>query len=118
MNNSKFFGFNFKIITFVLLILIIICNNSIHGQIHRATNQGNYHIKYDNNFTLQYYLNKLIIYSDDLQNDYQVNSNLWQKNVLIVWAASIIGTFFVSICGVLPVVILPALADGDQKLGN
>jgi hypothetical protein len=116
MTNSKLSECVSKIAIFILM-LVNLCNFST-AQIHRATNQGNYHIKYDNNFTLQYYLNKLIVYSDDLQNEYEINGNLWQKDVLIVWASSIIGTFFVSICGVLPVVILPKLADDDQKLCN
>jgi hypothetical protein len=114
MTNSKLSESNLKIATFVF----ILCNFSINGQIHRATNQGNYHIKYDNNFTLQHYLNRLILYSGSLHNEYEMSSNLWEKDVLIVWAASIIGTFFVSICGVLPVIILPRLADGDKNICN
>jgi hypothetical protein len=83
----------------------------IHSQIHRASNLNSYQIKYDSNFTVQYYLKKLASLNTD---------TLAQKtpDALFVWVSTVIGTFFVGICGILPVMLIPELVNDHQKLVN
>ncbi|CAF0722386.1 unnamed protein product [Brachionus calyciflorus] len=91
-----------------------------NAQIHRATNTHNYQIKYNSNFTLQYYLKRLNSF-ETLDNCFYPAyltdiANFLNNEKLIIWVTSVIGTFFVGICGILPVIILPNLADDHQKL--
>lgn len=118
----------------ITLILVIYYINTTNCQIHRATNQLNYQIKYDSNFTLQYLFKKLE-YANNLNQDaignqlinttYNYFCNLFSMKArdvafiiqnLNVWITSVIGTFFLGICGVVPVIILPHLADDHAKL--
>ncbi|RNA18805.1 zinc transporter ZIP13 isoform X2 [Brachionus plicatilis] len=85
------------------------------AQIHRATSPYNYQIRYNSNFTFQYFLKKIGAYENKEYSDNQPIFNFYSKQ-LIVWVTSIIGTFFVGICGILPVVVLPSMADDHQKL--
>lgn len=103
-----------RILVFICLSVIFWLSNA---QIHRATNQLSYQIRYNANFTLQHYLKKLNTLDctrTNFLNDYFSFTN---NETLLVWITSIIGTFFVGICGILPVIILPHLADDHQKLG-
>lgn len=107
---------------FFLVFGIWIIGQPTLGQIHRATNQNNYLIKYNSNFTLQYYLKRLNEqYSTEKLKfslfDLKLFENFKQyEQKITVFLTSVIGTFFVGICGIVPVVILPQLAEDHNKL--
>lgn len=93
----------------ILIYLLIFCAVS-QAQIHRATSPTSYQIRYNSNFSFQYFLKKI----DHRFSNYPENV---LNQELIIWITSVIGTFFVGICGVLPVLMLPNLADNHHKLG-
>lgn len=87
------------------------------SQIHRATNSYNYQIRYNSNFTYNYLLKKISNYEFIENSDSPIICAFYNKE-LIVWLTSVIGTFFIGICGILPVVLLPSMADDHQKLSK
>ena len=98
----------------IAAILILIA--PIDAQIHRASNKQDYQIKYESNFTANYLLKKF----NFADNANQTNGSRFlgiKEEKLLVWASTVLGTFFVGICGIVPVIILPQLADDHTKLG-
>ena len=84
---------------FLISIILVTCTNC---QIHRAVNQNVYHLKYEVE-------QKQTNYStDDKPVEYQ--------SKFTVWFSSILGALLVGLSGVLPLAILPRLADQHDKL--
>ncbi len=121
---SYFVSFLKKFQSVVLFIFVVSISNA---QIHRASNHNNYRIKYDSNFTLQYFLKKINYKAEiSLQNENSTKSFFYLSFLdsfdfdtdicMFVWLTSIIGTFIVGICGVLPVFLLPQLVHDHHKL--
>lgn len=90
------------------------------AQIHRAASKQDYQIKYDSNYTAHYLLKQLNLESNNsrLETAQTILTRLFgfKEEKLLVWASTVIGTFFVGICGIVPVLILPQLADDHNKL--
>lgn len=99
----------------ISIFILIFCIIS-QAQIHRATSPNNYQIRYNSNLTFQNFLRK-IDYGFAENSNYPENFSFMNKEI-IVWFTSVIGTFFVGICGVLPVLILPNLTDNHHKLSK
>lgn len=99
----------------LILLVYFLSSNIVNSQIHRAINPNNYHIKYDLDFSLKNFFN----INDNNSSKTDSEDNLPEKNhhhSVSVWFSSAIATFFVGMCGVVPVVILPQLADDHHKL--
>jgi hypothetical protein len=123
--------FNSKFQQLILFVFFISISNA---QIHRASSQNNYQVKYDSNFTLQYFLKKINHAAAAVDAESTLQRNESNSRVLsflslfdnlyynmddtgrFVWATSIIGTFLVGVCGVLPVFLLPQLVHDHHKL--
>lgn len=93
---------------FLISIILVTCTNC---QIHRAVNQNVYHLKYD------------VKVEHVKQTNYStvINTPCCDKPVeyqskLTVWFSSILGALLVGLSGVLPLAILPRLADQHDKL--
>lgn len=106
-----------------LLLFLFQVNN---GQIHRATNQNSYQIKYDQNFNLsnlieQFKNIKFFNYNTVNVVNKTNNSVSIEQAILnkfhcdyFNWIASIVGTFLVGVSGIIPAFVLPRL-DHNQK---
>ena len=101
------------------MLLVAILLEPSWAQIHRASNKHDYQIKYDSNFTSNYLLKQFNFVDNANQTNGSFVSRFFgiKEEKLLVWASTVLGTFFVGICGVVPVLILPQLADDHTKLG-
>ena len=127
-----------KISCLVVLVAFFVVQMA-NGQIHRASSQSMYQVKYDSNFTMNYFVKKLHHLSTQSGNNsssllkqsdaspllssiFLVNYVNYMNDLnhekIFVWMTSVMGTFVVGICGILPVFLLPQLIHDHQKLVN
>lgn len=89
------------------------------SQIHRASNKHDYQMKYDSNYTANFFLKQLNLEQNaKLSNEYMSKTFGLDDQKFLVWVSTVIGTLFVGICGIIPVIVLPQLADDHHKLGR
>jgi hypothetical protein len=107
--------------------MIALLASTANSQIHRASSQNNYRLKYDANFTMHYFQRKvanlaeLVAHQNESKiiDHFSFNTLYFNYNSdAFVWASVVLGTFMVGMCGVLPVFLLPRLIDGHQKLSE
>jgi len=110
--------------------LLFQANTQVNGQIHRATNQNSYQIKYEQNFNLSnlieqfknikfFNFNSINILNkanSSVSIEYAIPEKIgsFQSGSHFNWFASIIGTFLVGVSGIIPAFVLPRL-DHNQK---
>lgn len=123
----------------VSLFVLVALNEA---QIHRAVSHSSYQIRYDSNFTLHYFMKKsgnelnsrlnsssttsssyggLGRLVDSMRYYFDYNMLLMDRlydDSVFVWVTTILGTFFVGICGILPVVLLPQLIHDHHRMVN
>lgn len=113
----------------IFLLTIILCLIRVkESQIHRASNKYDYQIKYDSNFTNNYLVKQMNLdaANESVTNMSSANGSLsfyafkftQEHENLLVWMTTLIGTFFVGICGIVPVLVLPQLAHDHHKLST
>ena len=115
MNSVSFFiqnmyekKFNFNSFTIILIVsigLFFLCNLT-NAQIHRANNPSSYHLKYDVNYTKQ-------IQSSEQDENVELST----ANQYLTWLFALFGITLVGLSGILPVLVLPRLADRHEDLG-
>ena len=118
-------SFNLLILTALFLFEANISN----GQIHRATNQNSYQIKYEQNLNLsnlfeQFKNIKFFNFNTNIENSNKPNNSppIDQESLnkiddvrcvshcdYVNWIASIVGTFLVGVSGIIPAFVLPRL---------
>lgn len=109
--------YKIKIMLRLALVLMLGLMRSGICQIHRASNKHDYQIKYDSNFTANYLMKQLNLVENSSSSDTFKFFGIKDEK-LLVWAFTVIGTFFVGVCGIVPVLILPQLADDHAKLSK
>ena len=103
----------------MFLVIVLSALSQANAQIHRASSQSNYQIKYDSNFTLQYFLKKLQTQSTrdmfSLLDHYSFLAEA-SGGVRLIWITSVLAALLVGVCGVLPALLLPRLANDQRSL--
>lgn len=105
---------------FFNLLAVLALASVISAQIHRATSKQDYQMKYSSNYTTNYLLKQLNLENNSkLEAGHTILARLFglKEDKLYVWVSTVLGTFFVGVCGIVPVLILPQLADDHTKLG-
>ena len=104
---------------YIISIYVLVIYSSVYEincQIHRAASQtSGQNNKVDLNQNLQ--LNYKIDFEQN--STYKIDDKLYVKNSrTLTWVMSVIGALLVGLSGILPVAVLPHLADNHQKLSQ
>jgi hypothetical protein len=103
---QKLNSLNFSILL-IFLSLSLFNFGFTNAQIHRAKSPSSYYLKYDVNYTkANSQKQQDLINEDPIRHQY------------LTWMFSIMGILLVGLSGILPVAILPRLANNNDDLGT
>lgn len=109
----------------ILALIQVVLISCLSCQIHRAVNQNDYHLKYEQTFkrvkakeadpASRSDTNWTATVSHREYSGDELNVEI--KSKLTIWISSVLGALLVGLSGILPITILPHLADQHDKLG-
>ena len=104
--NQRFSSLLFSMMIFLYYSIFLF--NLTSAQIHRASNPSSYHLKYDSNYTKHIQSTDERVRLDDKQ--------LFVNYKYLTWMFSLFGIMLVGLSGILPVLVLPRLANRHEDL--